>query len=317
MYRCAGTSSLKPHGLSGASRSPALRSITCSGLSASSGSTAGSGAAARPVHPRALLPRHAEAIVERAPPRARGDPLQSLDIGGGERLAAFVAARDEVEVVVERREFGVACRAQASPASPPSARPFQYAISASRFSTSKRMRISWMRSQSVSSLVALSTTYSGVVTLPQSCSQLAMCTASHSSSSSAKSRNGPVARVARRLRQQLGELGHALAVTAGVGRLGVDRRRDELDECFEQCLLLGDETPRLDRDRGDARQVLHEREHLRRQRIGAHRAAHQRQHAVDVAGTVTQRNRDKTDVFATDGIGLGSQPRASWRCRWL
>jgi hypothetical protein len=31
-----------------------------------------------------------------------------------------------------------------------------------------------MRSQSVSSFVALSTTYYGVVTLPQSCSQLAM-----------------------------------------------------------------------------------------------------------------------------------------------
>src|SRR3990167_6800761 len=45
-----------------------------------------------------------------------------------------------------------------------------------------RMRTSWIRSQMVSSLVALSTTYSGTVTLPQSCSQAAICRASHSSS---------------------------------------------------------------------------------------------------------------------------------------
>ena len=68
---------------------------------------------------------------------------------------------------------------------------FQNAISASRLITSKRMRTSWMRSWIVSSLVALSTTYSGVVTLPQSCSQLAICTASHSSSPRSKSRYGP------------------------------------------------------------------------------------------------------------------------------
>ena len=48
------------------------------------------------------------------------------------------------------------------------------AISASRLSTSKRVSMSVIRSNNVCNLVALSTTCTGVVTLPQSCSSPAI-----------------------------------------------------------------------------------------------------------------------------------------------
>ena len=45
------------------------------------------------------------------------------------------------------------------------------------------------------------------------------------------------------------EHGHALAVSAGVGRFVVDRRVDQLDERLEQFLELVDEHPVGERDR--------------------------------------------------------------------
>ena len=61
----------------------------------------------------------------------------------------------------------------------------------SRLSTSKRIFTMSMRSQIVSSLVDLSITCTGVVTLPQSCSQAAMRSSYHSSSVRSKDANGP------------------------------------------------------------------------------------------------------------------------------
>ena len=53
-----------------------------------------------------LFPGDAEPIVERALPRALRDAFQPRDALWRHRFAAFVAARDEREVVVERRELG-------------------------------------------------------------------------------------------------------------------------------------------------------------------------------------------------------------------
>src|SRR3990172_1916744 len=64
-------------------------------------------------------------------------------------------------------------------------------ISASCLSVAKRVLIISILSKIVSSLVALSTTYSGVVILPQSCNQPATSSAYFSLSSSEKSFNGP------------------------------------------------------------------------------------------------------------------------------
>ena len=79
-----------------------------------------------------------------------------------------------------------------SSGSPPANISFKQRISASLFATSKRVRISWIRSVMVSSFVALSTTYSGVVILPQSCSQEATNSSSRSLSLKLKLAKGPV-----------------------------------------------------------------------------------------------------------------------------
>ena len=76
--------------------------------------------------------------------------------------------------------------------SPPANISFKQRISASLFATSKRVRISWIRSVMVSSFVALSTTFSGVVILPQSCSHEATNSSSRSFSLKLKLAKGPV-----------------------------------------------------------------------------------------------------------------------------
>src|SRR6476646_9487313 len=91
----------------------------------------------------------------------------------------------------------------------------------------------------VSSLVALSTMWTGVVTLPQSCSSPAIF-------SSERAFRG----VVDRLGEHHGELRHALAVAAGIGRFLVDRVVDEVDEGLEQLLELIDEHPVAERHGG-------------------------------------------------------------------
>jgi hypothetical protein len=123
---------------------------------------------------QSLFLRDPDPVVQRARPGARGNGPQALDVFRRHEFAALVAAGDEREVLVDPLQLGGKPRRFAAAASTPAAMAFRQAISASRFKTSKRIRTSWMRSWMVSSLVALSTTYSGVVTLPQSCSQAAM-----------------------------------------------------------------------------------------------------------------------------------------------
>ena len=94
----------------------------------------------------------------------------------------------------------------------------------------------------VSSLVALSTTYSGVVTLPQSCKpgrdvELVPLVLGQVEIAEWRGSSG----VAGGADQHLGQFGHALAVAAGVGGLGVDGAGDQLDEGIQQAPLGVDE----------------------------------------------------------------------------
>jgi hypothetical protein len=67
---------------------------------------------------------------------------------------------------------------------------------------------------------------------------------------STKSASGPSRGLVRRFGQHHRQFRAALAVLAGVGRLVVDCRVDELDEGFEQHLELADQLPVGQRDGG-------------------------------------------------------------------
>ena len=100
----------------------------------------------------------------------------------------------------------------------------------------------------------------------------------------------PFFRGARRFGEHEGELGHALAVSARVGRFGVDRPRHQTDEGVEQRLAGFEQALRLDRHRGGARQRLGEREPFR---TGDRRTGReQRQYADRLACAVAERDRD-------------------------
>jgi hypothetical protein len=74
-----------------------------------------------------------------------GDLLQARHVGRRHRLAARVAGRHEGELGVQRGQF-VRQPGAGRGGRPPAMMASQQAIVASRLSTSKRMRISWMRS---------------------------------------------------------------------------------------------------------------------------------------------------------------------------
>ena len=69
--------------------------------------------------------------------------------------------------------------------------PRRCAISRSRFRISKRSRSVAMPSRMLSSFVALSMMWTGVITLPQSCSHAAMCSSYHSSGVRLNPASGP------------------------------------------------------------------------------------------------------------------------------
>jgi hypothetical protein len=85
-----------------------------------------------------------------------------------------------------------------------------------------------MRSKRVCSLVALSTTCTGVVTLPQSCSRPAISQFVAILVGHAEVGQRALSGVVHRFGQHHGEYRHALAVAAGIGRLLVDRHVDEV-----------------------------------------------------------------------------------------
>ncbi|MNF50547.1 hypothetical protein D3C84_318470 [compost metagenome] len=61
---------------------------------------------------------------------------------------------------------------------------------------------------------------------------------------------------AGRLGQHAGQLGDALAVATGIGALGIDGPRDQLDEGLQQLFLLLQQALVLDGGGGHARQRL-------------------------------------------------------------
>ena len=65
--------------------------------------------------------------------------------------------------------------------------------------------------------------------------------------------------LAQALHQGFRQLGHPLAVAAGVRALGVDRVGQQADDGIEQLLLPFDQTARLDGDRQRAREFLDKR----------------------------------------------------------
>ena len=103
-------------------------------------------------------------------------------------------------------------------------------------------------------MVDLSTTYSGVVILPQSCSQDAMWSSYHSSSVRRKSSNGGVEASCAVFASCLAITGNPLAVAVGVGRLGVDGARDHVDEGLEEVFLGLEQATQIESDRGIGRQ---------------------------------------------------------------
>ena len=136
----------------------------------------------------------------------------------------------------------------------------------SRSARGSRRRASALRSayrscgcdrRSSRSLVALSTTCTGVVILPQSCSRPAIHSSLRSLSVIRKSASGPVVGRVHRLGQHHRQFGHKLAVAARIGRLFIDADVDQVDERFEQIfelhdqLLVGDGDRRLRRQRLD------------------------------------------------------------------
>ena len=97
--------------------------------------------------------------------------------------------------------------------------------------------------------------------------------------------------------QHLGQQRHPRAVAAGVGRLGVDRRGDQLDERIQQLFLALKQHLVVDRHRRLAGQRLDRRLDLRRER--GHGAAlglarvEQLHHADDVVMNVLHRNGEE------------------------
>jgi hypothetical protein len=106
----------------------------------------------------------------------------------------------------------------------------------------------------VSSLVALSTTYSGVVTLPQSCSQAATCRASQLILGQARNPGTDRSSAAQAASASiLVSSGTRLQWPPVYRTLGVDRRSNQLDEGFEQVLLRLDQRPAFERHRRRSR----------------------------------------------------------------
>jgi hypothetical protein len=144
----------------------------------------------------------------------------------------------------------------------------------------------------------------GVVTLPQSCSQAAMCTASQSSSSRLKVPVRPAIGVAGGAGEHLGELRDPGAVATGVGALGVDGAGDELDEGLEEVFLRFDQ-----------------RLAFKGYRCRAGKSFHEAQAGV-VAGGVAEQEHG-TDQFGLavkqgngNGVaGVGQACRAATQCR--
>ena len=264
----------------------------------------------RPFLPLPFLPRDSESIVQRALPRALCDAAQSLDATGRHRLAALVAARNEREVVVERRKLRLkAGRERRFVAAGRARLPIRdLRVALQHFEAGADFVNAVAQGLELGRLVddVLGRGHLAAIVQP-ACDvhRLPFVLAQREVA------EGSVARIARGAREHFREHRHALAMPAGVGRFGVDRGGHELDERFEERLLRGDQAAGLDRDRRHARKLLDKRDDLRLDVLRAHGPVEQRQHTFDLSRPIAQRNGEQPDVTAAEALRLGPEPFAA------
>ena len=218
---------------------------------------------------------NADPVVECPGPGPRGDLLQAFELVRGHELAAFVAAGNEGEVVVQPgqlfSQFGAAPRLRPAVGDRFQAGNFGVALQyleahayfvdavVEGFQLGRLVNHVFRRRH----LAAIMQPGGDVHRFPLLVAELEIL-------------ERPAGFGAGSACQHLGQFRHPGAVAAGVGALGVDRAGDQLDEGFEQHFLGLDQFLAFKRDSDRARQRLDE---VEAGAVGI--AAAQQQHGAD------------------------------------
>ena len=209
----------------------------------------------------ALFVRNPRAVIDRALPGARGDRLESLDLFGRHEFAALVAGGHERVLLVQRLQFlgHTFARTRLVNARGNRLQAGNFGVALEHFEAHPYLMDTVVNGLELGRLVhhvfgrgdlaAIVQPRRYVHGFPVVFAQTEI-------------RKRALGLLACRVGKHFGELGHALAVTARIGALGVDRACDELDERLEQGLLRLDQLACFERTRGRPGERLDER-HVR------------------------------------------------------
>ena len=240
----------------------------------------------RCLHPRQLIARQAQPIIQRPLPAPRTDAAQAILLFGRQEFAADVAARDEREFLVQRLQQGITLLRQrwlaaafghAFPVIDPD-------IAFEHFETGAHLVDAVVDGLELGRLVddVFGRGHLAAIVQPRRQVQLLPALVAQR-----KLRKRATILRAGSTRQHEGELGHARTMTAGVRALVVDGSGDHADGCFQQRLLFLHQLLRLQRGRRARGQRLDEADTGFVDRL----VLEQQQHAQQLVVAIAQRQR--------------------------
>ncbi len=256
----------------------------------------------RAVHAAKFLPRNADAIVKRAQPRALRDAFHPFNPLGRHEFTADIALGDKRIIGIE---FGVLRIQRRFECPPVAARGDRFpvldlGIAFEHFETRPDFVDAVANGLELGRLVDYVFGRGNLAAVVQPTRDMHCLPFVFAETEFAVR---PLRCLARRARQHHRELGHALAMPAGIRRFRVNCAGDQLDESVEQVFLRLQQAPRLDRHRGSARKRLDERYQLVRKRLVGRLArehAPEREHADDFLLAIVQRDRSEPDAAGAE-----------------